>query len=149
MVSNSLLKLFLNPMWMIPLAAPSSWPISAIRAYGSTGSLYRKSSCQRWSGGVSCWAAATTVQYEWRKLPFEGERIHKVWMDSHLRGRLLWQVWVKSLTLLRNVEVEHFISEMTHKLNTLKFWVKVWCPTHLLKLFLNSMRIIPLAAPSS
>jgi hypothetical protein len=31
----------------------------------------------------------------------------------------------KSLTLLRTVEVEHFISEKTHKPNTLKFWVKV------------------------
>ena len=33
--------------------------------------------------------------------------------------------------LLRMVEVEHFISEKTHKPNTLTFWVKVWCPTHL------------------
>ncbi|PNX87173.1 hypothetical protein L195_g043259 [Trifolium pratense] len=30
-----------------------------------------------------------------------------------------------SLTLFRKVEVEHFISEMTHKPNTLRFWVRV------------------------
>jgi hypothetical protein len=44
---------------------------------------------------------------------------------------LLWQVWVTSPTLLRMVEVEHFINERTHILNTLRFWVNVWCPTRL------------------
>jgi hypothetical protein len=34
-----------------------------------------------------------------------------------------------SPTLLKKVEVEHFISRKTHKLNTLRFWVRVWCPT--------------------
>ncbi|GAU41469.1 hypothetical protein TSUD_237190 [Trifolium subterraneum] len=29
------------------------------------------------------------------------------------------------------MNVERFISEMTHKPNALRFWVKVWCPTHL------------------
>ncbi|MCI34605.1 hypothetical protein A2U01_0055825, partial [Trifolium medium] len=29
------------------------------------------------------------------------------------------------------MEVEHFISMRTHKSNALRFWVKMWCPTHL------------------
>jgi hypothetical protein len=39
-----------------------------------------------------------------------------------------------SPTLLRKVEVEHFISRKTHKLNALRFWVRVWCLT-LISLF--------------
>jgi hypothetical protein len=35
------------------------------------------------------------------------------------------------LTLLRMMEVEHFISEGAHKPNVLRFWVKVWCLNHL------------------
>jgi hypothetical protein len=35
----------------------------------------------RWRGG----------QVAWRKLPLDGEHIQE-WMNSHLRGRLLWQV---------------------------------------------------------
>jgi hypothetical protein len=35
------------------------------------------------------------------------------------------------LTLDRIVNVEHFISERTHEPNVLRFWVKMWCSTHL------------------
>ena len=35
-------------------------------------------------------------------------------------------MWVRSLTLLRKVEVEHFISEMTHKYIALRFWMEMW-----------------------
>jgi hypothetical protein len=38
----------------------------------------------------------------------------------------LWQVWGElSLTLFKKIEVDHFISERIHKLNALKFWVKM------------------------
>jgi len=33
--------------------------------------------------------------------------------------------------LFKEVKVDHFIKEMTHKLNVLTFWVKLWCPAHL------------------
>jgi hypothetical protein len=45
---------------------------------------------------------------------------------------------VRSRRLLRKVEVRHFISEMIHIPNALKFWVKVWCPTHLYTIVLTS-----------
>jgi len=31
----------------------------------------------------------------------------------------------------RKVEVEHFISEMTHKIIVLRFWARVQCVSHL------------------
>ena len=41
------------------------------------------------------------------------------------------QVLVICPTSDRKVEVEHFISERTHKLIALRFWVRVWCLSHL------------------
>jgi hypothetical protein len=35
------------------------------------------------------------------------------------------------LTLFSKVKVEYFISKRTHKLNASRFWVKIWCQTHL------------------
>jgi hypothetical protein len=49
---------------------------------------------------------------------------------------MLRQVWSElSFILLKNVKIEHFISEMTHKSNALRFWLKVWCLTHLYSYF--------------
>jgi len=33
--------------------------------------------------------------------------------------------------MVKRVDVEYFISNMTHKPIVIRFWVKVWCPTHL------------------
>jgi hypothetical protein len=41
------------------------------------------------------------------------------------------QVWVLSPTLLRKMEVEHFISKRTHTPITLMFLVNMWCLSHL------------------
>jgi hypothetical protein len=49
----------------------------------------------------------------------------------------IYQVWVLSITLVKRVEVEHFICEITHKPDSLRFWVKMWCQSHL-----NSCSII-------
>jgi hypothetical protein len=54
----------------------------------------------------------------------------------------------KSSTVLKRVVVEHFISEMTHKPNILKFWVKSVVSNSLVKLFLNQTWMIPLTVPS-
>jgi hypothetical protein len=32
-----------------------------------------------------------------------------------------------SLILIRRVDVQQYISEMTHILNALRFWLKAWC----------------------
>lgn len=57
-----------------------------------------------------------------------------MWMKSfHLRENimnLLCIKWVRSVTWFRKVEVVHFISEIIHKSNALRFWVKVWWLTH-------------------
>jgi hypothetical protein len=54
---------------------------------------------------------------EEKKLPLEGE--HDESNDSHSGGDCCGKCEVKSHILLRKVEVEHFIREMTHKPNTL------------------------------
>lgn len=41
------------------------------------------------------------------------------------------QVWGESPTLFGKVEVGHFINEMTHILNALKFWMNMWYFSHL------------------
>jgi hypothetical protein len=81
--------------------------------------------------GESRRAAATTVQvYGWKSFRLRGYRELN---DSHLRGRLLWQVWGElSSTLLRKLKVWHFICVRNHKPNVLRFWVKMWCLTHLI-----------------
>jgi len=57
------------------------------------------------------------------------------WREDCCVSSVSWklQVWVRirSITLLIKVEIEHFINEMTHKVNILRFWVKMWRPTHL------------------
>jgi hypothetical protein len=54
-----------------------------------------------------------------KKLLLEGE--HNELNDSHLRRRILLQVWDElSLILFRKVKVKHFISKKTHKFNSLK-----------------------------
>lgn len=40
-------------------------------------------------------------------------------------------MWVRNLTLLRKVEVDHFISKRTHTYIVLRFYVKVWWLSHL------------------
>jgi hypothetical protein len=55
---------------------------------------------------------------------------------------LLWQVQGElSLILLKKVEVEHFINEMIHKPNVLRFWAKVRCSTHLYGYFEHPLEI--------
>jgi hypothetical protein len=47
---------------------------------------------------------------------------------------LEWEIFdilSKSLILDEKVNVKHLINEMIHKHNVLKFWVKMWCHTHL------------------
>jgi transposase len=129
-VSNSLVGLFWAQSQMIPWLPPHD-PIVVSESgsmKGSTGSLYWKTFWQRWSGGESRWAVATTMQ----QMYVDEKRRNREWMDSHLRKKLLWQVWGElNPTLLKKLEVEHFISEKTHKYNVLRFLVKILCPTHL------------------
>jgi hypothetical protein len=126
MVSNSLVSLFLNPMWMIfgcPLVTQqwyqSQWvgegfhwllvPKVFLTKVVRRHVLLNSNNC-----GTNVWM---------KKLPLMGE--HNVLNDSYLRGRLLWQVWGElSLILFRNVEVEHFINKMTYKPNVLRFLSK-------------------------
>jgi hypothetical protein len=49
------------------------------------------------------------------------------WYDGYCCSKYEWV----SHILFRKVEVKHFISEMTHKPNVLRFWIKMLCPTHL------------------
>jgi hypothetical protein len=64
-----------------------------------------------------------------KEFSLEGE--HDEFNDSHLKERLLASVRWVNLILLKNVEVDYFINELTHKSNTLKFWIKILCPTYL------------------
>jgi hypothetical protein len=54
--------------------------------------------------------------------------------------------------MLRKVNAEQFISEMIHKHNALRFWVKVWCPTHtyevVLKPSLDDLELSPHGDPT-
>jgi hypothetical protein len=52
--------------------------------------------------------------------------------DSHLRGNVVANevLYQSCLTLLEKVEIEYFINEKIHKHNVLRFWVKIWCLTH-------------------
>jgi hypothetical protein len=84
-----------------------------------------------WLGNVFRWVRSAAVQVYGKKNIFAWGEAYKL-NDSHLWERLLWHVWdALSLTLFRKVNVEHFIGENIHKPNVLRFWVKMWCPTHL------------------
>jgi hypothetical protein len=59
-----------------------------------------------------------------KKLPIEGKR--KELKGLTLEGKYCCgKCEMRNHTLLRKVEVEYFISKMTHKPNTLRFWVKM------------------------
>jgi hypothetical protein len=92
--------------------AATSWSNNDIKVdgstKGSTGSLYWKSSWQRWLDGDQSRCVATAEQVFGRK-----------------------------------VKVEYFI---ILKPNTLKFWVKMWCPTYLYS-FSKSNVDDPVATP--
>jgi hypothetical protein len=65
----------------------------------------------------------------WNNFRF-GEHAHKDWME-HLRGRLLvFQVWVELNIRWKN-RCWILYKQDDHELNVLRFWIKIWCPTHL------------------
>jgi hypothetical protein len=53
--------------------------------------------------------------------------IHR-YRETNTCGKMLKYIKCElSLTLIERVDVIQHISERTHKLNVLRFWVKVWC----------------------
>jgi hypothetical protein len=93
-------------------------------------SLYKKSSWQRWSDGVSRWVPQLGCKCMEEKFPFEGEHV-----CSDFKCEL-------SSTLNRTMDIEHFISKRTHKSYALRFWVKIMVFNSFVSLFLRPVWMI-------
>lgn len=109
-----------------------SWFNNSIRVDDSTKglieSLCRKTSQQWWSTSVYRW-----VQRPWQCKCILPKGSKNKWMEwLTFEGKIVVASvrWVRSHTLFEIMKVEEQISERTHKLNILKFYVKMWCSTH-------------------
>jgi len=60
---------------------------------------------------------------------------------------LVYQVSIIRIISDEKVNVKHFINEMSHRPDCLKFWVKVWCPIHLYDCLKSNVMIPNQTAP--